>query len=212
VSCRRPDGTGREDNGFVIVCVPVPACGAFDLHDPGVVRLDLARSSAGHDEDLDLLPQPADSAVELVRLRPADSLGPGPEFLLRCGRVGEGPCPQQLSELFLDPPHGLQHSGPVIRGKDFRRTVRRLPAGCLACTQEQRSVRRALVHTPAAADLDLLDDMSVVVAKRYAASGMAHGPSPWPARTTPVDPANHQGRIIQRGRPLEPRASKQPRG
>jgi hypothetical protein len=48
--------------------------GAFDVLDAGVVGLDLVRGSAGDNEDFDLVPPSADSAIELVLLRPPGML------------------------------------------------------------------------------------------------------------------------------------------
>ena len=54
--------------------IVLAAGGVFDVLDAGVVGLDLARGGAGDDEDFDLVPPPADSAVELVSsVRPAAS-------------------------------------------------------------------------------------------------------------------------------------------
>jgi hypothetical protein len=62
-------GTSHESNRFVIRRVPVAAVIAFDVFDAG--------GGAGDDEDLDLVPPPADCAEELVCFRPSCRLHQG---------------------------------------------------------------------------------------------------------------------------------------
>ncbi len=145
MSCRRPDGTSHENNRFVIACVPVAAGGAFDVLDAGVVCLDLAGGGAGDDENFDLVPPPADRAVELIRLGPSGCFNQAFGFLFRHGRVSQGVGAQQRPELFLDLPHGLEFAGRVVGGEDLSE-----PVGCLlgervAGPQEQHPVGQCLV-------------------------------------------------------------------
>jgi hypothetical protein len=66
--------------------------------DAGVVGLDLACSCAGDDEDFDLVPPPADRAVELVGLWPSGWFNQDLEFLFRHGGVSQRVGAQQRPE------------------------------------------------------------------------------------------------------------------
>ena len=158
MSCRRPDGTGHEDNRFVVPSVAVAAGGAFDVLDSGV-GFDLAGGGAGDDEGFDLIPPPADRAIELVRLRPSGGLNEGLEFLFRRGGVSQRVGAQQRPQLFLDLPDCLDLAGGVIGGEDLGQAAGRVVRKLVAGAQEQHPVGPGLVDAAAAAALDLLGEV-----------------------------------------------------
>ncbi len=62
---------------------------------------------AGDDEDLDLLPPPADGAPEPVRLRLSGLFDQDLQAVFGGGRACKGPCGQQGPELVLDQPRPI---------------------------------------------------------------------------------------------------------
>ena len=114
------------------------------MYNTGVVCLDVACRGARDDEDFDLVPPPADGAVELVRLRPCCGLHQNLEVLFRGGGIGEGARAQQNPELLLDFPHGLGLACRVVSSEDLDQMVRRVPGQGVAGAQSSIRCAQAL--------------------------------------------------------------------
>ena len=159
MSCRRPDGTSQEDNGFVVGGIAVPAGSSLDVFYSGVVGFDFPCCGSGDDEYLNPLPPSADGAVKPVGLRPSGRRDQFLENLFGCRGVFQGTGVDQGPELLLDLPAGPEGAGGIIE-REYTLEPGDCPAAePVSTAKQQHAVRPSLIDGPDASALDLLGEV-----------------------------------------------------